>query len=245
MNLWTSLHPSHPDNCIIISPGVHHVIIKGFTLNGGAKNGILLGAGTHDIVIENNDISAWGDGSNYQAAVFSTYHGRAYIFHNTILQPEAASKTYTLGCDGGVLASGGKYYETISRNNIFTNYRDWHKTIQDLTDGSTNDFDYDLYMGLILAGTENHGLNSEPIYSSENGPGEFALQPGSSGFDAGVIIPNFNDDDEGAAPDIGAYEYGQNPMEFGVDAYLNDFYLSKQSVGDIKSPLPFIFIKSV
>jgi hypothetical protein len=36
----------------------------------------------------------------------------------------------------------------------------------------------------------------------------YYLQPGSPGYDAGMVLPNFNDNYQGAAPDIGAYENG-------------------------------------
>jgi hypothetical protein len=39
-------------------------------------------------------------------------------------------------------------------------------------------------------------------------------------IDGGVVIPGFNDDYVGAAPDIGAFEVGAPPLEFGRRAYL-------------------------
>jgi len=51
--------------------------------------------------------------------------------------------------------------------------------------------------------------------------GDFSLDPGSPGFDAGEVIPNFNDGFAGQAPDIGAFEAGSPPMEFGVKAKLH------------------------
>lgn len=39
-------------------------------------------------------------------------------------------------------------------------------------------------------------------------------------IDGGVVIPGFNDDYRGAAPDIGAFEVGAPPLEFGRRAYL-------------------------
>jgi hypothetical protein len=39
-------------------------------------------------------------------------------------------------------------------------------------------------------------------------------------IDGGVVIPGFNDDYKGAAPDIGAFEVGAPPLEFGRRAYL-------------------------
>ncbi len=34
-------------------------------------------------------------------------------------------------------------------------------------------------------------------------------------IDAGVVIPGFNDDFSGKAPDLGAFELGRPPLKFG------------------------------
>jgi len=38
---------------------------------------------------------------------------------------------------------------------------------------------------------------------------DFRLKPGSKAVDAGVRLPNVNDDFSGTAPDLGAYELGK------------------------------------
>lgn len=54
-----------------------YVIIRGLLLKGAKQHGIYLDSGVHDVVIENNDISGWGQvdsngwGVNLQSAVFS------------------------------------------------------------------------------------------------------------------------------------------------------------------------------
>jgi hypothetical protein len=40
-------------------------------------------------------------------------------------------------------------------------------------------------------------------------------------IDGGVILPGFNDGYSGKAPDLGAFETGQVPMQFGRRAYLS------------------------
>jgi hypothetical protein len=40
-------------------------------------------------------------------------------------------------------------------------------------------------------------------------------------INGGILIPGFNDDHKGSAPDIGAFEVGAPPLEFGRRAYLN------------------------
>jgi len=56
----------------------------------------------------------------------------------------------------------------------------------------------------------------------ERKPPELSLKPGSAAVDAGVLIPNLNDDYTGRAPDLGAYELGRDlprygPRPLGVD----------------------------
>jgi len=159
--------------------------------------------------------------------------GRVFIFHNTVLQPAPPpGQAYPLGSRGGILSSGGTTYEHVSRNNIFLHYQQG-TIIKDNSNSCTNDFDYDLYNGNISATCsihphESHGIKVTgfPEFDPNNGPfidlkGKFALKPGSAGIDAGVIIPNFNDNYLGSAPDIGAFELGALPMEFGINAYSN------------------------
>jgi hypothetical protein len=46
------------------------------------------------------------------------------------------------------------------------------------------------------------------------------LQVPNPVIDAGVLLPGFNDDFTGKAPDLGAFEAGRPPLEFGRRAYL-------------------------
>ena len=151
--------------------------------------------------------------------------GRAYIFHNTILQPPGPS-------DGATPLAAAKGTEpvrrtrellsVVSRNNILQMRSKTGKSIRDASTQPTHDYDYDLISGKVVsAGTqEQHGVIGLPAYAAlALPPGDFSLERGSPGFDAGVPIPNFNDDARGQAPDMGAFEAGSAPMEFGVNAY--------------------------
>jgi hypothetical protein len=153
--------------------------------------------------IKSGDVQGWGG-------------GKTYIFHNTILQPPPPDH----GSPAGVNAHDAKLTNTCTRNNIF-HVPSGGDSINSGSSSSTNDFDYDLYNGYIYArpGSERNGIKGVPIYDPNNGEGEFALDSSSPGYDAGVVIPNFNDNYNGAAPDIGAHEAGSPPMEFGVNAY--------------------------
>jgi hypothetical protein len=172
-----------------------------------------------------DDIQPWNDVSRGGFLKTNNGGGKTYVFHNTLLQPEPPPGVdYPLGCGRG-LGWGGRMLNTMSRNNILHIHKPGLPSIKDLT-GVTyhdplGDYDYDLYNGNIDAyrGAEPNGIHDVPIYDPDNGDGEFALDPSSPGYDAGVVIPNFNDNYNGAAPDIGAYEAGSPPMEFGVNAY--------------------------
>ena len=152
--------------------------------------------------------------------------GRTYVFHNTFLQsgpPPGMSKP--MGVHIGLSEYGGPMLNHISRNNILhvldsRGISISNKKRPELRQSS--DFDYDLYNGRLQApeGSESHGIQGEPIYDPHNGPGEFALASDSPGYDAGVVLPNFNDDFTGSAPDMGAHESGTPAMQFGVGAYL-------------------------
>lgn len=56
------------DSCVVVKQGAHHVIIRGLVLRNCKRAGIslerqsepVLAAQTHDIVIEDNEISGWG-----------------------------------------------------------------------------------------------------------------------------------------------------------------------------------------
>ncbi|HEX41845.1 MAG TPA: hypothetical protein ENN81_07260 [Phycisphaerales bacterium] len=145
--------------------------------------------------------------------------GRIYVFHNTVLQPpvEAADRRVNGGARVGI-GWGGPVANTVSRNNIW-NAREapfWDKKAD-----PSNDYDYDLYRGALPRGRTHqaNGIAGEPTYDPANGDGAFALAKGSPGYDAGLRIPNFNDNFTGAAPDMGAHEAGNAPMQFGIDAY--------------------------
>lgn len=149
--------------------------------------------------------------------------GRIFVFHNAILQPArpGGGASDTAGARQG-LGWGGPMVNVTSRNNIL-NVRE--NAIRKQTDDPLGDYDYDLFTGQsrILDQREKHGIRGEPIYvegsGMQDGKGRFQLSPKSPGYDAGVRLPNFNDDYTGQAPDIGAHEANTPAMEFGVDAH--------------------------
>ncbi len=148
--------------------------------------------------------------------------GRAYIFHNTILQPDGPpGAPDTMGCNEGLSQSGGQeLLNVVSRNNILHIRKVGGSSIRDASKVPTHDYDFDLLSGKVVSsGTqEPHAVKGVPIYAPKRPAGDYSLDPSSPGFDAGEIIPNFSDGYSGKAPDIGAFEAGSPPMEFGVKA---------------------------
>jgi hypothetical protein len=58
-----------------------------------------------------------------------------------------------------------------------------------------------------------------PIIAGPRAQG-YDLATNSVGYNAGTVLPNFNDGFIGTAPDAGAYEAGRPLLEFGINAYL-------------------------
>ena len=159
---------------------------------------------------KSGDVEGWGG-------------GKTYIFHNTILQPPPPDR----GSRHGINAPDARLTHTCTRNNILHAISGDRYSINSGSPNPTNDFDNDLYNGLlnVSRGHELNGIYGVPTYVPSSGydltanKGIFELRPYSLGYDAGEIIPSFNDNYNGAAPDIGAHEAGSPPMEFGVNAY--------------------------
>jgi hypothetical protein len=140
--------------------------------------------------------------------------GRRFFFHNTILQPSNA------GAREGIKGNTGEpLTNSISRNNV------WHMSSSNgmaigMIGGSANNFDFDMSNGNMrpYSGAQANGIAATPTYASGNGPsslGHYQLAPSSRGFDAGQVLPNFNDGYTGARPDMGAHEAGAPAMKFG------------------------------
>jgi len=136
--------------------------------------------------------------------------GRMYVFHNTIYQPPGWREgDRSSGAAAGLVYTSSKKLQShmVSRNNILHIRDSYHHSIKDVTRGETNDFDYDFINGKIRGpkDMEAHAVVGLPTY--DRGPdGRPWLRPGTPGHDAGARIPNFNDDFQGAAPDMGAIE---------------------------------------
>ena len=137
---------------------------------------------------------------------------------------------------------------TFSYNNIYHVWKsNWSSIYFGDSPTNDNAFDYDFYNGpaSIPAGLTpadgaasfeqhgrrfvegdpnnslvykpNHGWSSAPALGG-NGSGNYQLETTSVGFDAGKVLPSFNDGFSGTAPDAGAHESGSTAMTFGISA---------------------------
>jgi hypothetical protein len=153
--------------------------------------------------------------------------GRRYIFHNTTLQPKGALDVF----------SSHGLCNAVSRNNIFCVRGNIYPSRAG--DGPANDFQHDLTRGYLgggfvrsmfvpsqrlewfLSPTMN-SIKWGRIEYTRSGK-EFAItdplvQVPNPAIDAGEILPGFNDDYRGKAPDLGAFENGGAPLRFGREA---------------------------
>ncbi|OGG05193.1 MAG: hypothetical protein A3F83_03255 [Candidatus Glassbacteria bacterium RIFCSPLOWO2_12_FULL_58_11] len=159
--------------------------------------------------------------------------GRRYVFHNTALQPRGAFSVF----------STHPISNTVSRNNIF-DCRGPLTWLQKPVPPA--DLDHDLFTGLSMGlDYERHGIHARPSFMPSQEL-EFFLAATTTmikwgrtpvdhhgrhwditdkvvtvknpAIDAGVPLPGFNDDFQGAGPDMGAFERGNPPLKFGRNA---------------------------
>ncbi len=155
---------------------------------------------------------------------YSTPIGPLFLYHNSFL-------TEAPGSDALALLNPGESTYLVARNNVFAgtqyalykvnpvtldfNWDNLHTT--DPTrfvrwEGTTHP---DLAALQIAEGQEMNGLNAPPLLTDPSG-GDFTPQIGSALVDRGLVLPGINDGFEGAAPDIGA-------VEFGTPLFADDF----------------------
>jgi hypothetical protein len=124
------------------------------------------------------------------------YGGRVYCYHNTML---------TIQDEGGISDVGKVLSNTISRNNILRSKR---AVIDHVGDPQTS-CDYDLVDGSITTVNQNHekhAVFAVPQFDPTEPLQSRGLLPNTPGYDAGIKLPNFNDDFKGKGPDMGAIE---------------------------------------
>ena len=117
------------------------------------------------------------------------------IYNNTLL-----GDSYSFRGSGSPPNATG----TQIKNNIFRN--------------TTN-----TYNGTNAVAVNNLTSSTDPLFVNAT-DGNFQLQPGSPAIDTGLVLPPYTDGYVGAAPDIGAFEYGAPPWTAGAYLTIGGFY---------------------
>jgi hypothetical protein len=153
----------------------------------------------------------------------STGLGYRFIYHNTAVQPNGALNVF----------SGHQLHNAVTRNNIF--YARGQTYPPDRAEPH-NDFKNDLKGGYLgggfvksmwlpsagwewyLAPTMNR-IEWGRVEYTRNGRTVSITDPmveaKNPALDRGVRLAGFNDEFDGGAPDIGAFENGRPPLRFG------------------------------
>lgn len=118
--------------------------------------------------------------------------------------------------DAGIRINAPAYGLLIYNNTLFdcadvgsftSDY--WPNNNPDPSFWTSNLYQYSASNNLFLANSPETQLMN---WSAD----DFRLKPGAPAIDAGVVIPGFTDGFVGAAPDLGAYEYGGLPWTAGI-----------------------------
>jgi hypothetical protein len=147
--------------------------------------------------------------------------GVVWIYHNT---------SWTNEQDLNAMSMISPTYNTVMRNNIFQgngyafeepftgsrghdwNYDNWFTTRTAGPHFLWEKVPYTSIADLCLAtGFECNGFEDNPGLSDPVN-GDFTLLASSSNIDRGIVIPGINDDFSGNAADLGAYEFGYDPL---------------------------------
>lgn len=132
--------------------------------------------------------------------------GHLFIYHNTVFNTGT-----------GVTHSSAKGFQnTASRNNILLSRG---SGVFEKEGCIRNSFDYDLFAARPNKIQPDQEMNAvvadaqDVFIAAEHG--NFLLKPGSPATDSGVGLPGFNDNHTGKAPDIGAFEVGDELSHYG------------------------------
>lgn len=212
---------SQDDGIEMEGPGIN-CAAWGNVISNFANDAIGLAAVTVGPTYIFRNVAYGGNGAMYKLG--SSSYGFTYIYHNT---------TYTNGipCQGAATYGNDDIVDnTFFLNNIIQ-VVDTYTVREGMGGLSKMSFDYDSmyspqYMpirwkaagGDLSWATWRATYNQEPhgIWGPESfvnsAGGDFHLQANSPGIDKGVVLVGFNDANspwpyQGAAPDIGAYEY--------------------------------------
>ena len=169
--------------------------------------------------------------------------GRRYVFHNTILQPGGVFNVFSSHVNPDCIARNnifdvpGRLATDIEKEPEGDYDYDYFSGI---TKGGTAKEEHGIKFTTTPAGTRlyssSYNLEFYPRssinsikwgkYSYEFGDRKLEITDpvvwiNNPLIDSGTILPGFNEDFMGKAPDLGAFEVGSPPLQFGRRAYLS------------------------
>jgi len=168
--------------------------------------------------------------------------GRRFVFHNTILQPRGVLDVFSshvnpncytrnnifdvsgrLATDTEKEPASDYDYDYFSGSTRGKSAREEHSVRVSRTPSGTRLFvsaySLEFYprssINTIKWGSQPYELGERKVYITD--PVVWVPNPV---IDSGIILPGFNDGFAGKAPDLGAFEVGLPPLQFGRRAYL-------------------------
>ena len=168
--------------------------------------------------------------------------GRRYVFHNTALQPNGAFNVFTSHVNPNCITRNnifdvpGKLATNTQKEPASDYDYDYFSGIElgtaeekngirgSFTPAGTRLFVSSYYLEFYPRSTVNSiKWGAFPYEFGEKNVNitDPVVQIKNPLIDAGAVIPGFNDNFKGKAPDLGAFETGAPPLQFGRRAYLN------------------------
>ena len=175
----------------------HHNISKG---NGTAKGGLLFGSGSFTGVIRNTAIynNVFVNDSFVGIKAFGPTDGANNVFRNNIFSVGSYGRAYWIGAPAvgtNPLANYDMDYDVMYSPNANSFIVEWGTgSLKTLNQWRTD------------AGRGSHSIVSDPLFSNP-AEGDYSLQKSSPAVNTGVALTGAEQERQGAAPDIGAYEY--------------------------------------
>jgi len=152
------------NTCVTISDDVHHVIIRNLILKDATLYGILIGDGVHDIIIDNNEITNWGNSAaNDQGGIHSTDASDLYnivIQRNTIHTPRMDSPAWPTHPNG----PGGIFLEDVLYG-LVIRYNDIHGAVGHyFNDGIGGCCNCEVGKGFMTLDSDIYGNNISHVF---------------------------------------------------------------------------------
>jgi hypothetical protein len=168
--------------------------------------------------------------------------GRKYVFHNTVLQPDGVFSIFSSHVNpncitrNNIFDTPGRLATTREKEPASDYDYDYFSGIDRGTAREPNGIRFSTTPSGTRLYVSSYNLEFYPrLWINSIRWGRVTCEFGERTrditdpvqqiknplIDGGIPVPNFNDDYQGEAPDVGAFETGNAPIEFGRRAYLN------------------------